>query len=54
MIHKFGSERKNMFKMFSLTRFSQVETGNLSLTWPIMLNPVSWDGKIIKKCLLNS
>jgi patched domain-containing protein len=22
---------------------SQVETGNLSLSWPIMLNPVSWD-----------
>lgn len=24
----------------------QVETGNLSLSWPIMLNPVSWDGKL--------
>lgn len=32
--------------------FSQVETGNLSLSWPIMLNPVSWDGKkfIIINC----
>lgn len=23
-----------------------VETGNISLSWPIMLNPVSWDGKL--------
>lgn len=22
-----------------------VESGNTSLSWPIMLNPVSWDGK---------
>jgi patched domain-containing protein len=25
---------------------SQVENGNLSLSWPIMLNPVSWDGEL--------
>lgn len=23
--------------------YSQVENGNLSLSWPIMLNPISWD-----------
>lgn len=28
-----------------------VESGNISLSWPIMLNPVSWDGKIIKLVL---
>lgn len=28
----------------------EVETGNISLSWPVMLNPVSWDGKLkIKK-----
>lgn len=32
-------------KFISKKSFSQVETGNLSLSWPIMLNPVSWDGK---------
>jgi hypothetical protein len=31
--------------MLNLWLTIKVESGNLSLSWPIMLNPVSWDGE---------
>lgn len=36
-----------IIKTIKSVGFSQVESGNLSLSWPIMLNPVSWDGKLL-------
>lgn len=36
---EFVNEARDLSEKF----LSQVETGNLSLSWPIMLNPVSWD-----------
>jgi hypothetical protein len=33
------------FARINAIALQKVETGNLSLSWPIMLNPVSWDGE---------
>lgn len=37
------SWREKSWDLSDYSLYLQVETGNLSLSWPIMLNPVSWD-----------